>query len=294
MSRILLLGSTGLLGKHVCAALESRGHEVVCPSHAELDVTDPVAVAAIAAGTLGSLDVVVNCTAYTKVDQAENEIDDAIDLNALAPGYLAQACAMADLHLLHISTDFVFDGEKPVGYVETDTPNPLNQYGRSKLLGEESIRAGNPNHWILRTAWLYASERPCFPKSILRAWIAGRSIRVVGDQMGSPTYAVELARVIADVLETRPEHGTFHAVGPDQMSWYDLALLTCTIAAAEWDLNPPVIDRITSLDWPTLAARPHQSVLLTHKLEAAGIEPMRPTVDSLADFVRALDHKDLS
>lgn len=274
-----------MLGTDLVVELTRRGHEVACPSKADLDITDPMSVARLAAGDLGGHDWCFNCAAYTAVDKAEDEIDTAIALNSLGPGYLAKACAMAGIRLVHMSTDFVFDGDAAEPYSEEHSTNPLSTYAVTKRDGEEAVLA-NPEAVVVRTAWLYGSSGNCFPKTIIKAWLAGKSLRVVSDQVGSPTFSADLAGVLVDCLEKDLSPGIYHAAGSDVMSWQALALLACETYARVHQIGGSVeIEAITTADWPTPARRPRFSALSSAKLASLGIGPMRAVEEAMSEFV---------
>lgn len=277
-----------MLGQDVVAELKRRGHDVSAPSSREIDLTDPQSVAQIT--QLGRFDWCVNCAAYTAVDKAEDEEQRAAELNAMGPGYLARVCSMSGIKLLHISTDFVFDGAATEPYQEDAPTRPLGVYGKTKLLGEEAIQAALPMAVILRTAWLFGANGKSFPRTMIGAWKAGKTLKVVADQVGCPTNTGDLARTIVDAIEANIFPGIYHAVGPNTMSWFDFAKKAIESYREAHELDRPVeIEPIFTEQWPTPAARPPYSVLSTAKLLAAGIAPMRPLDAALAEFVAQLD-----
>lgn len=283
MNRSLLIGGYGMLGSDLASVLQDRGISFDCPTIAELDITQPETLAERILP--GAYDWVINCAAYTAVDKAETEREAAYLANAIGPGYLAQACGMAGCKLLHISTDFVFDGTATQPIHEDEPTRPIGYYGESKRDGEESVRSGCPMSIILRTSWLYGPNGGSFPRTIARAWDAGRALRVVADQFGKPTYTGDLARVIADVMAKNLFPGVYHACGPDAMSWHDFAQLLLEVYEAQKAEPRPVeIEPIETADYPTPARRPAYSVLSTEKIEMAGIEPMRGTEAALIEF----------
>jgi dTDP-4-dehydrorhamnose reductase len=285
--KVLLIGATGMLGQDVAGELAARGHDVQSPGSSELNITDPESVAAITQWQ--GIDWCVNCAAYTAVDKAESEEQAAAELNALGPGYLARVCAMKGIKLAHVSTDFVFDGAATEPYKEDDRTNPLGVYGRTKLAGEEAVQAGFPMAVIFRTAWLYGPNGKSFPKTMIGAWEAGRDLKVVADQVGSPTYTPDLARTIVDAMERDIFPGVYHATGPDAMTWHELALQAITAHRDHAGIGRDVqIQPLKTEDWPTPATRPKYSVLSNAKLQAAGIAPMRSTSAALAEFVTKL------
>ncbi len=276
--KILLIGGYGMLGSDLREEFVRRGWEVAAPTLEEVDITDPIQVAGCAevAG-----DWVVNAAAYTAVDKAESEPDEAMMVNGLAVGYLGQMAAMAGSKFLHISTDFVFDGTKSEPYTEDDATNPLGEYGRSKLVGEE--QALSHAGVVVRTAWLFGPNGGSFPRTMIRVAREGKPLRVVADQTGCPTYTRDLARVIADLIAKDAYPGVYHAVGPDTMSWHQFAVRTLEAAGIDYEVAP-----ISTADYPTPAKRPAYSVLSTAKIAAMGIAPMRPTDEALAEFVSRL------
>lgn len=284
--RLLIAGGKGMLGRAVLAAAQARGWEVVALGREELDVAEPQSVADAFAKD-SRWDAVLNCAAYTQVDRAESERQAAYEANGLGPGYLGQAALQAGAQFLHVSTDFVFDGQKAEPYDETDPTHPLGVYGQTKLAGEEGALAAHPQALVARTSWLFGDQGKCFPRSILDAFRAGKPLRVVADQTGCPTYCPDLAETLLTLLEKRPFPGVYHAVGPDAMTWHAFAQAVTTEFAAQEGIEPPQIEPIRTEDWPTPARRPAYSVLGDTKLRALGIPPMRPMGEAIRDFVRA-------
>ena len=284
--RAVVIGDKGMLGTDLVAELASRAHEVVGLDLPEYDLTKPEDSARIVSGEFGDkIDVVYNCAAYTAVDKAEIERDAALMVNGLGPGYLAQSCAMAGIRLIHIGTDFVFDGLKSEPYSEDDTTNPLGVYGESKLQGEKAVLSLGGT--VVRTAWLYGSNGPNFPRTMIRAWLSKKPLSVVSDQIGSPTYTGDLARVLVDFAEKSLPGGLYHAAGPEAVTWHEFATKAITTYRDEIlkSSRPVEISPIKTEDWPTPARRPSYSVLSFEKMAAQGIAPMRPVAESLRDFV---------
>lgn len=285
--KILVIGGSGMLGVDVVTELTSRNHEILAPSSSELDLSNPESVAQVT--QTSGIDWCINCAAYTAVDKAEAEEQVAAELNALGPGYLARACAMKNIKLVHISTDFVFDGRAHDPYIEEDQTHPLGAYGRTKLAGEEAVQAAWPMSLIFRTSWLYGPKGKNFPKTMIGAWEAGKDLKVVADQVGCPTYTPDLAKTIVEAIEKDIFPGIYHATGPDKVSWHEFA-----IKAIEAYRAAKVIDRAVEIapikteDWPTPAQRPKFSVLSNSKLRKEGIAPMRPTQQALSEFVLSL------
>ncbi len=282
---VLVVGAKGMLGTDVVEELIRRGHEVCQPGREELDIAEPMHMARLAACGFGKPEWVINCAAYTAVDKAESEPREAAEANALGPGYLSRATAALGAKLIHISTDFVFDGTATEPYAEDAPTNPLGVYGRTKRDGEEAVLAGNPNALVVRTAWLYGPNGNSFPRTMIRAFLAGKQLRVVADQTGCPTYTADLARDIGDLIEKNAFPGIYHAVGPEAMTWHEFALR----AIRAWQrthghLEAVEIQPIATEDYPTPAARPKYSVLTTGRLDAAGVHRMRSVDAALEEF----------
>jgi dTDP-4-dehydrorhamnose reductase len=232
--------------------------------------------------------VVVNAAAYTAVDRAESEQDAAWRANHAGPARLAELCAVAGARLLHISTDYVFNGRKTLPYVEEDPTGPTGVYGASKLAGERSVLESLPSAIVLRTAWVYAPRGKNFLLTMLNAARKTDQLRVVADQTGCPTLASDLAEVIADIV-TGPvwEGGIYHAAGSGQTSWHGFA---CAIfdAAVPHGLRAPTVTALATEDWPTPAQRPANSQLDCSKLKrvfGAVLPPWRESVKRTVDLV---------
>jgi dTDP-4-dehydrorhamnose reductase len=282
--KALVTGSNGLLGKDLVVELKKRGWDVTAVDIQELDITDPVAVASIAGGVYGKEGWLFNCAAYTNVDGAETDVDRATLLNSIAPGYLAQACAMVGKRMIQVSTDFVFDGQTSTPYAEDAPTHPLGVYGRTKLEGEEAVFSHQPSAIVIRTAWLYGPLGKCFPKTIVKAWESGKDLKVVDDQQGSPTYTADLVRVMVDLAEKNVDGGIYHTTGPSVCTWHDLAERTIRT----WTGKEVRIPAIKTEEWPTPVRRPVFSVLSFDKCRALGIQTMRPLDEALSEFCERL------
>ncbi|MEZ5163753.1 MAG: dTDP-4-dehydrorhamnose reductase [Fimbriimonadaceae bacterium] len=283
---VLLFGGTGMLGYDVDVELSHRGHHVVAPMRSQFDVTVPQHYVHFEKKRDRHFDWIINCAAYTAVDQAETETMAAMKMNAVAPGALAALAKNIGARFLHISTDFVFDGLAESPYTEDRTTNPLSTYGKSKLLGEQNVQKENPDSVIMRTSWLYGKNGKSFPRTMIEAYQAGKNLRVVADQTGCPTSTVDLARVIVDAIEKPVQAGIYHACGPEAMNWHQFASLSIqTFLDSKQDDAQFEIQPITTSDWPVPARRPQMSVLDCSKLLATGIAPMRTVQESLVEFV---------
>ena len=250
--RILLTGAEGQLGRVV--QLGFGTHQVIAPSEADLDICERRQVEA----ALDQVrpDLLLNAAAYTDVDGAETDPEAAFAGNARGPGILAVATERRGIPILHISTDYVFDGEAGRPYHERDETGPCTVYGRSKLEGEEAVRRTNPRHFVVRTSWLYAAEGRNFPLTMLQ--LAERpEVRVVDDQFGSPTFAPHLSAGLLELLESG-SWGTYHLAGRGVASWYEFA----SVLYRELGIETPVHPVPTS-EFPRPAKRPRFSALTT-------------------------------
>ncbi|MEB3328031.1 MAG: dTDP-4-dehydrorhamnose reductase [Candidatus Sericytochromatia bacterium] len=276
-SKVLVTGAGGMLAADLVPALVAGGHEVVAARRADLDVTAPAAVRELLAQTRP--DVVVHAAAYTRVDDAEADPDAAHRVNATGTALVAEASRAVGASMLFVSTDYVFDGrsDQPYG-VEAD-PAPLSAYGRSKLAGEEAVRETLATHWIVRTSWLYGRGGPNFVDTMRRLARQQPTLRVVADQVGSPTWTVHLARALVALLASG-HHGTYHAAGRGHCSWHGLA---SRVVALEGLATP--VEAITTAELPRPAARPAWSVLDTASLRQAGVPALAPWEEGLAAYL---------
>lgn len=286
--RILVTGGSGQLGRELTALAWPAGATVFAPLRGALDVTDRTVVAAVLGGAAWT--VVINAAAYTAVDAAEDAVTAAFAANAAGPAILAEETARRGVPLIHISTDYVFDGTKPSFYTEDDPVRPLGVYGASKLAGESAVRAGNPRHLIVRTSWVFSRYGRNFVRTMLGLVGAGRPIRVVDDQWGTPTGAADLAAALAGIAvlpDLAERSGVYHFANAGEATWYRLARRVFELSAA---LGGPVpqLEPVPTSAYPTRAARPANSRLSTEKFENAfGIAP-RPWEAALDPVIRAL------
>jgi dTDP-4-dehydrorhamnose reductase len=281
--RVLVTGAGGMLGIDLCKAIRRAEHEVIATGRhgqdIQLDVTDLSHVSHVM--ELYCPNVVIHCAAYTKVDQAEKDSVEAVRINGSGTLNIAAFCAQNDVPICAISTDYVFDGDKADPYVEVDEPNPINAYGISKLAGERAVRDLCSKYWIVRTSWLYGVHGKSFPDTILRAAIERSELQVVNDQIGSPTYTVDLAHALIELIE-RADFGTYHIVNSGQTTWYGFASELLRAA----DLKNFRVMPISSAEWPTAAKRPANSVLGSVFSGQPGVPLLRPWQDAIADFVK--------
>ncbi len=267
-----------MLGADLVPVLLAHGYDVVAADLAEFDLTDAAATARFVERTRPA--VIINTAAYTAVDQAECDSDTAFAVNRDGARKIAQAAKNVGASLLHVSTDYIFDGTKNGPYLEDDPPNPKSVYGASKLAGEKTVRETLAEHWIVRPAWLYGIHGKSFPDTILRAAAGGKPLRVVNDQKGCPTYTVHLAEVFAAII-AQPHFGTYHAVNAGACTWFDLARFVTREADLEVEIAP-----CSTEEFPRPAPRPANSVLDTSKLAAVYGVRLPPWEEGVVEFVK--------
>ena len=287
--KLLVLGAGGQVGHALCRLAWPGGYSVAAFDRAGVDIVQRERVSAALATERP--DIVINAAAYTAVDRAESEPDIAWASNCTGPANLAAACHDAAIPLVHLSTDYVFDGTKIGPYREDDPVAPLGVYGESKEAGERAVRDALLPHVILRTAWVYSAHGHNFVKTMLRLAADRPVLRVVADQVGSPTSAADIAAAIAAIVQQiaagNQRWGTYHFAGGGAVSWHGFAEAIFELAAP-WRGKRPQIEAITTADYPTPARRPANSVLDCRKIGATfGIVP-RPWRDALADVIREL------
>lgn len=279
--RIMVTGAAGMLGQDMVSALPDD--EVVPVDIAgdaiALDITDLQAVRDFVGKT--KPESVLHLAAFTNVDGCQTEPEKAWEVNAGGTWNIALACRDIDASMLYISTDFVFDGSATDPYDEFEPPHPLSVYGRTKYAGEVLVREVVPRHYIARTAWLYGPLGKSFPATIMRVAKEGKPLRVVGDQIGSPTYTVDLAESVARIIRQQ-RYGVYHVTNSGSCSWYEFA----GAILEDSGLTGANLSRINSEDWPTPTKRPAYSVLEHRSLKLAKLPPMRPWREALGDFLK--------
>lgn len=267
--RILLTGKNGQVGWELQRALAPLG-TIIAPDREILDLGSMDTIRKIMSEV--QPDVVVNAAAYTAVDRAEKEPDLAMAINGTAPGVIAEEAQRIGAFVVHYSTDYVFDGAKKSPYSETDAPNPLNVYGRSKLAGENAIRAAGAAHYIFRTSWVYAARGHNFIHSILRLARERTELKIVDDQIGAPTWARTIAETTAAALNAqyRNHCGLYHLTASGSVTWYGFAkAILAEAKALSPDMCIPDITPITTSEYPLPATRPANSRLDNSRLQAA-------------------------
>lgn len=283
--RIIIVGAKGQVGWELARRAPLLGHEALAWDMAELDITDAVAVDR-ALATSGA-DAVINAAAYTAVDKAEQEPELAFAVNRDGPAHLAAACNRLKIPLLHISTDYVYDGRKSGPYVEDDPIAPLGVYGRSKAEGDVAVQRILPRHLILRVSWVFGVHGQNFVKTMLRLAREREELRVVADQCGCPTFAGDIADTLLELagrtaaMDANSAWGTYHYCGAPATTWHGFASAIIEQARVYEPLPVQTVTAITTADYPTPAARPTHSVLDCSNLAAHfGIQP-RPWRDGL-------------
>jgi len=267
MARWLVTGAEGMLGRDLVDVLSAAGAEVTAVTRVELDVTDESGVAAAVPGH----DIVVNAAAWTDVDGAETHEDDATRINGRGPETLARTCAEHGARLVHVSTDYVFDGTATEPYAEDAPLSPRSAYGRSKAAGEIAVRALLPDaSYVVRTAWLYGEHGPNFVRTMATLEASRDTLDVVDDQLGAPTWSREVAQAIYRLVESGAPAGTYHATAAGHTSWYGLA----RAVFEELGADPERVRPTTTDKFPRPAPRPAYSVLGHQAWAGAGLEPL--------------------
>jgi dTDP-4-dehydrorhamnose reductase len=282
-----VLGANGQLGRDLCTRLAG---EVAPLTRNQIDLTRPETVRQVLADLRP--EVLINCAAYNYVDRAESESGAAFVVNAHGVRELAVVCRDLDCTLVHFSSDYVFglDANRRAPYAESDPPGPVNVYGTSKLAGEYLLRSSCPRHFVIRTCGLYGvwgsgGKGGNFVETMLRMARAGKPLRVVADQVCTPTYTVDLASAVVALLATNG-YGLYHLTNSNACSWYELACAIFELAQVEADLKP-----ITSDDYAAPARRPLYSVLSTAAYESLGLQPLRPWREALAAYLQERQQK---
>ena len=274
---VLITGILGQLGFDLAKELTKRGVEYVAPSLEELELTTE-------AGSKNFIlekkpDIIAHCAAYTAVDKAESEAELAITINGMGTRWVAEAAREVGAKMIYISTDYVFGGDGKIPYEVNDEKKPVNVYGRSKLLGEDAVNAIVDKHFIVRTSWVFGINGHNFIKTMLKLAETKDKLNVVNDQIGSPTYTVDLAKLLADMMATE-KYGTYHATNEGFCSWAEFTREIFKQAG----LNVEV-DGIPTVEYPTPARRPFNSRLSKKSLDEAGFERLPTWQDALARYL---------
>jgi len=277
---VLVTGVNGQLGFDVVKELTAKGHEAVGVERSELDITDGSAVSAFVQNL--KPEAIIHCAAYTNVDAAETDQEGAYKVNGLGTKYLAEAAKNVDAKMVYVSTDYVFDGAGTEPY-EVDHPtSPIGVYGETKLAGEKLLQETLEKYFIVRTAWVYGINGNNFVKTMLKLAQDRQELGVVYDQVGSPTYTVDLAKFLVELVVS-DKYGTYHASNEGVCSWHEFAVEIFKQAGLNIKVNP-----LTSEEFPRPAARPKYSVLSKKKIVEQGFTPMRDWKEALKDYLKEL------
>jgi dTDP-4-dehydrorhamnose reductase len=282
MSGWLVTGAGGQLGSDVVDVLHAYGEEVAAFDRASLDITDRSAVTTAFATVEPS--IVVNCAAYTAVDDAETDEDRALEINAHGPAHLAAACASQGARLVHVSTDYVFAGDGEAPYDERTRPAPRTVYGRTKAAGEQAVLTAGADAYVVRTAWLYGQMGPNFVKTMARLSRERETLEVVDDQVGTPTWTLHLARALVSLGVSTVPAGVWHCTNAGESTWYVFA----RAVFAELGLDPARVLPTTTDAFPRPAPRPSYSVLSNAKWANAGLPVMPHWRDALHEAFETL------
>lgn len=279
--RLVVCGAGGLLGQAVVAAGTARSDlTVTALAHAELDIASQAEVERVVSELQPGL--VLNCAGYTNVDGAESDVGGALLGNSVGPAVLAQVCAAHGAVLMHVSTDHVFGGEATIPYREEDPTAPPSIYGRTKLAGEEWVRALQPRHYLVRTAGLFGAGGRNFVAAIASRALRGESLRVVCDQVCARTYAADLAAAMLELGLGGVAFGTYHVTNPGADSWYGFAQEIVRRLG-----SPSQVRAVTTAEWGAPAPRPAYSELALERWAAAGLTPLRPMGQALGAYLES-------
>ncbi len=277
--KILITGSNGMLGHDLIDVLKPN-HDLILTTSKTLDITDGEQVMDYITDV--NPDIVINSAAYTDVDGCEENIDLAFDVNGDGVKNLSLACKKVDCALVHISTDYIFNGENDRPWVEDDEIGPISVYGKSKLKGEESIQETLDKYFIVRTAWLYGINGKNFPKTMLELAENHDEITVVYDEVGTPTYTPDLAKAIGELIET-DYYGIYHLTNSGHCSWCEFAKYIFELA----DVDVKVIP-VTASEFARPAPRPHYSVLENKNWIEKGFKPLRSYKEAIKEYVELI------
>jgi dTDP-4-dehydrorhamnose reductase len=295
--RILQFGRTGQVGMEILLRAGARGHQVTALGRDIVDLAEPGRVPR-AVAIAGPVDIVINGAAYTAVDKAETEPERANTVNGESVGALAEVCARRGMPIIHLSTDYVFDGTKGSPYTEDDPPHPLNAYGRSKLLGERLLRERQPRHVILRTSWVYSAHGQNFVRTMLRLGVERDELKIVDDQHGAPTAAGDIAEACLALCEQVGARGdampwgTYHFAAAGETTWYGFA--RAIFDEAPWAGIKARVRPIPTTDYPTSARRPLDSRLDCSEIARAfGIKgrPWREALRAVLAEIRRIQEE---
>lgn len=277
--KVLITGSNGMLGHDLIDVLDGK-HELIKTTSKSLDITDEDKVKEYIVNE--NPDIVINSAAYTDVDGCETNEEMAYKVNGEGVKNLALACKVVDCPLVHISTDYVFNGENSKPWMEDDEVGPISIYGKSKLQGEEAIESILDKFFIIRTSWLYGINGGNFPKTMLELAKTHDTLTVVTDEIGTPTYTLDLAQAIAELIETE-YYGIYHITNSDYCSWFDFAKYIFEVKNIDVNVVP-----VTAEEFARPASRPHYSVLNNSNWVNNGFKPLRNYKEAIKDYLKHL------
>ena len=281
--RVLVTGVKGQLGYDVVHELEKRGHEAIGVDIEEMDITDQASVEQVM--TQAGADTVIHCAAYTAVDAAEDQEDLCRKVNATGTQNIAEVCKKLDMKMVYISTDYVFNGQGERPWEPDDEREPLNVYGQTKYEGELAVEQNLDKYFIVRIAWVFGINGKNFIKTMLNLGKTRDKLTVVADQIGSPTYTYDLARLLVDMAETE-KYGRYHATNEGLCSWYEFACEIFKQAGMQVEVTP-----VTSDQYPAKAKRPFNSRMSKEKLSENGFERLPHWKDALGRYLKELNNQ---
>ncbi|WP_314590266.1 dTDP-4-dehydrorhamnose reductase [Paenibacillus terrigena] len=276
--KLLVTGANGQLGKDVVRIFTEKGHDVLACSRNELDITDQRQCESVI--HTYQPHAIIHCAAYTAVDAAETDEDGAYLVNAAGSRNIAVAAEKVGAKVCYISTDYVFDGNSPTAYREYDNTDPQTVYGKSKRAGEHHVQTLSSKYYIVRTSWVYGAHGNNFVKTMLKLGAEKSSLQVVHDQVGSPTYTVDLAHFLEELVQTE-YYGIYHASNTESCSWYEFAQAIFEEAGLKAELLPCTTDQ-----FPRPAPRPCNSVMEHLSIRTNGLRDLRPWRDALKEFIK--------
>ena len=277
---VLVTGYRGELGSDLIKELYKRGYNTICPDRSVMDLIYEKQIKEYVMNS--NCDAIIHCAAYTDADKAEDERDLCMKINGEATKYIAECAKQLDVLMIYISTDYVFDGNKIGEYIETDIPNPINIYGESKYIGECFVRDTLDKYYIVRTAGVFGLKGDNFVNAMIKLSNTKHSINVVNDQINSPTYTVELCRLLVDMLES-DKYGTYHATNEGYCSWYEFAKLIFELSNIDTNVKP-----ISSTEYKSRAKRPLNSKLNKNKLNENGFNSLSFWQDALYEYLKQM------
>ncbi|RDI44794.1 dTDP-4-dehydrorhamnose reductase [Aquicella lusitana] len=263
--KLLVTGGEGQVAQALCRHAVAGKFQIHALSHSEMDISQPSSIERVLTAQMP--DCVINTAAYTAVDRAEAERGKADQANVLGAKHIAHACSKHRIPLIHLSTDYLFDGTKTAPYAEEDDVNPINHYGKSKWLGEEAVREACDSHIILRVSGVFSEHKTNFLKSILRLAQEKGQLNIVADQLTCPTYAGDIALAIFSIIEKFSQWGTFHYCSAPAVSWHAFASAIIETASRHMSLSVKKINAISTAEYPVAAKRPAYSVLDCSKIK---------------------------